>query len=157
MTKARLTTARLLAGTAARVVDALVVDDDAPLRESAVETLALSGILAAGVGNGAEALSFLESERADLILLDLNMPVLDGWAFLRQRAASGRLSQIPVLVLSGEPRDAALMADVQGWLAKPLSEDELVEAVHGQLRRIHQLPRYALPRRPTPTSVMRKP
>jgi len=157
MTKARRTTARFSAPVVGRAVDVLVVDDDAPLLESVLDTLALAGILAAGVGNGAEALRFLTSERADLILLDLTMPVLDGWAFLRHRDASRSLSEIPVLVLSGEPHDAILRAQVQGWLSKPFSEDELVEAVQGQLRRIHRLPSHALPRRPTPTAVMRKP
>jgi len=157
MTKARRITARLSAPLGGRAVDVLVVDDDAPVRESALDVLALAGILAAGTGNGAEALRFLNDERADLILLDLNMPVLDGWAFLRHRSTSRRLSRIPVLVLSGEPQDAAVLAQVQGWLCKPFSEDELVQAVQDQLRRIHQLPSHALPRRPTPTAVMRKP
>jgi CheY-like chemotaxis protein len=154
--KARLTTARLSPGTVAPAVDVLVVDDDAPLRESVVETLALAGILAAGAAHGAEALRFLASGRADLILLDLRMPVLDGWSFLRQRAGSRNLLQIPVLLLSGEPQDRALLAFVDGWLSKPFSEDELVGAVTRQLERIHHLPS-PLPRRPTPTAVMRKP
>lgn len=157
MSKARATTAELTAGTGGRAVDVLVVDDDVPLRETALETLALGGFLAAGAGNGAEALRFLITERADLILLDLRMPVLDGWSFLRHRASSPRLSGIPVMILSGEPPDTTLTAHIDGWLGKPFGEDELVEAVAAQLRRIHDLPASKLPRHPTPTAVMRKP
>jgi CheY-like chemotaxis protein len=119
--------------------------------------LALAGILAAGAGNGAEAVRFLTDERADLILLDLRMPVLDGWGFLRHRAASPRLSAIPVVVLSGEPEDPSLRHQIEGWLGKPFEEDALVEAVAAQLRRLHRLPPSTLVRRPTPTAVMRKP
>jgi CheY-like chemotaxis protein len=157
MTKARHTTTQFSAGSARRAVDVLVVDDDASVRESALEILALAGILAAGAGNGAEALRFLTTEHTDLILLDLRMPVLDGWAFLRHRATSRSLSEIPVLVLSGEPQDASLHSFVAGWLIKPFGEDELVNAVTSQLRRIHHLPASTLPRHPTPTAVMRKP
>jgi CheY-like chemotaxis protein len=155
MTKARRNTARLSAGTVEPAADVLVVDDDAALREGAVEALALAGIVAVGAANGAEALRFLVAGRADLILLDLRMPVLDGWAFLRHRAGTPGLLQIPVLLLSGEPLDNALLAFVDGWLSKPFSEGELIDAVNKQLQRIHHLPS-TLARRPAPPAVMRK-
>jgi CheY-like chemotaxis protein len=157
MAQIRPTTARFYPGAAALAVDVLVVDDDASLRESVRDTLALTGIKTAGAANGGEALGFLANQRADLILLDLCMPVLDGWAFLRQRATRPRLSEIPVLVLSGEPHDPALRGMVEGWLVKPFGEDELIEAVTRQLLRVHHLPPATRPRRPTPTAVLRKP
>jgi CheY-like chemotaxis protein len=130
MSSRRLTTARLSPGP----IDVLVVDDDTPLRESALEVLALGGLMAAGARNGAEALAFVARETPALILLDLHMPVLDGWAFLRRRARDPALARIPVLVLSGEPHDAPLPGPVAGWIAKPFGEDELLEAVNRLLR-----------------------
>src|SRR5581483_6697252 len=76
--------------------DVLLVEDDPQVREGALEILALGGFLVAAVGNGAEALEHLTRETPALILLDLRMPVLDGWEFLRRRAASAALSEIPV-------------------------------------------------------------
>jgi CheY-like chemotaxis protein len=116
--------------------DVLLVEDDPQLRECAIELLSLGGFLVAGVGNGAEALAFLEAESPTLILLDLRMPVLDGWEFLRRRAASPALARIPVLIWSGEPPDATLRGSVEGWIPKPFSDDQLVDGVTQTLRRI---------------------
>jgi CheY-like chemotaxis protein len=129
----RLTTARLPAGPC----DVLVVDDDQQLRETALEILALGGFMAAGAGNGAEALAFLAKESPALILLDLRMPVMDGWTFLRQRAASPALAAVPVVILSGEPSEPALLGTVEGWISKPFTEEDLLNTVGGLLRLIH--------------------
>jgi CheY-like chemotaxis protein len=131
--------------------DVLVVEDDPQVRETAVEILALGGLLAAGVANGAEALRCLEHELPRLILLDLRMPVMDGWSFLRRRVASERLWAIPVIVLSGEPTDRILRSSVDGWIAKPFSEEELLGKVTEVLRRIDErrAVQAATPRRQT--------
>jgi CheY-like chemotaxis protein len=125
MTKSKLTTGILPPCDG----EVLVVDDDPALRETAVEVLGMAGFKAAGVSNGAEALGFLAMGRADVVLLDLRMPVLDGWAFLRRRAADPTLTRIPVIVLSGEPLDASIARAVNGWLTKPFDEAGLLDAV----------------------------
>jgi two-component system, chemotaxis family, chemotaxis protein CheY len=127
----RLTTTRLPAGA----TDVLVVDDDQQLRESALEVLALGGFMATGVANGAEALRQLAVETPGLVLLDLRMPVVDGWTFLRERGASQTLSAIPVVILSGEPQGRTLPPSVAGWITKPFSEEELLRVVAEVLAR----------------------
>jgi CheY-like chemotaxis protein len=109
--------------------EVLVVEDDPQLRETAVEILALGGFMATGAANGAEALTFLQKEAPKVILLDLRMPVLDGWAFLDRRAQDPVASGIPVIVLSGEPSDPRLLPVVDGWIAKPLDEATLLNTV----------------------------
>jgi two-component system response regulator CpxR len=109
--------------------EVLVVEDDPQLRETALEILALGGFMAAGAANGAEALTFLQKEAPKVILLDLRMPVLDGWAFLARRARDPVVSAVPVIVLSGEPSDPRVLAAVDGWIAKPFDESTLLNTV----------------------------
>jgi CheY-like chemotaxis protein len=116
--------------------DVLLVEDDPQLRETALEVLALGGLLVAGVPNGAEALDFLAVETPTLILLDLQMPVLDGWEFLRRRARDRELARIPVMIWSGEPADPTLRNAIEGWIPKPFTEDQLLNGVTETLRRI---------------------
>src|SRR5436309_353510 len=97
--------------------------------------LALGGFMAMGAANGAEALRHLARQTPAMILLDLRMPVLDGWSFLRQRTASAALLAIPVVILSGEPQDGRLLASVDGWIRKPFSEEELLRVVADTLER----------------------
>ena len=109
----------------------LVVDDDSESCDALGEVLAKNGYDVVKAGNGAEALAYLhESPRPVLILLDLAMPVMDGWELLAGREDDPLLRAIPVLVLSGE-REAAerVVALHAGYLAKPVSADRLLDAV----------------------------
>src|SRR5215510_5543427 len=79
----------------------LIVEDDADLREMMAQLLSLEGFQTAAVANGREALEYLQGgEAPHLILLDLMMPVMDGWEFRRQQQADPSLSRVPVIVLS---------------------------------------------------------
>src|SRR5689334_24691396 len=82
----------------------LVVEDNADLRESIIEILALNGFLASGAENGKAALDKLEQSRTPpaLILLDLNMPVMDGVTFFRQFKRISRFREIPVLLMTAQ-------------------------------------------------------
>ena len=80
----------------------LVVEDDAALRQSLLEFLGDEGYRGLGAENGRQALDLLDRiEPPSLILLDLMMPVMDGWAFLAAREAAGRQGEAPVVLLSG--------------------------------------------------------
>jgi CheY-like chemotaxis protein len=108
----------------------LIVEDDADLREMMAQLLALEGYRAKTVANGQEALDYLKQEGVpELILLDLMMPVMDGWEFRRRLAEDPALASLPVVVLSA--LDQARAADVDGvaFLKKPLDFDRLVELV----------------------------
>jgi CheY-like chemotaxis protein len=107
----------------------LLVDDDGALRETAAEVLRLAGFEVSTAENGAEALQFLAGASVGVILLDLRMPVLDGWGFLRHRADSAALSAIPVIIVSAEPMDPALATSTDLWLSKPFDEATLIDIV----------------------------
>jgi CheY-like chemotaxis protein len=87
----------------------LVIDDDEGIREGIVDLLEEEGFAAVGASNGLEALNFLaESKRPpSLILLDLMMPVLDGWTFCKVRQGIAMLMEIPVVAISAAPMNAA--------------------------------------------------
>ena len=102
----------------------LVVDDDQDIRDSLREVLEDEGYQVACVANGREALDYLKtaSPRPCVILLDLMMPVMDGWQFLAERAR--RSNATPVVLLSGLSfiRDAPGVAD---FLSKPVNFEKL--------------------------------
>jgi CheY-like chemotaxis protein len=110
--------------------DVLVVDDDDAIRDAIRGVLTDEGYSVTTAPNGQEALGCLrQSDRPPgLILLDLMMPVMDGWQFLDRLSAEPELQQVPVVVLSantaGKPRDDVLL-----YLRKPLDLDRLVETV----------------------------
>src|SRR5262245_62354165 len=92
----------------------LIVEDDADLRDMMAQLLSMQGFKAATVANGREALDYLRSgSRPDLILLDLMMPVMDGWEFRRQQVADPELAGVPVVILSAveAPRATDVPAD----------------------------------------------
>lgn len=117
----------------------LVVDDSPAMRGFIRRVIAISGFDAGEcleAGDGAQALSCLKSEAVDVIVTDINMPVMDGEEMMRQLAADERLRNIPAVVVSTdatELRIARMTAlGVQGYLSKPFSP----EALRGELERV---------------------
>jgi CheY-like chemotaxis protein len=98
----------------------LVVEDNDDSREFVSEFLTANGFLVKGAANGKVALEEIERSggRLALILLDLSMPVMDGWTFLRHRQQDARLNEIPVVVMTGE--GFPMVPDVGAVLIKPL-------------------------------------
>jgi CheY-like chemotaxis protein len=88
----------------------LVVDDNLDLLETMAGVLELDGYSVLRAHNGKEALKMAAANSVCLILLDLSMPVMDGWEFLEERKRTPRLATIPVIVISAyaspKPRDA---------------------------------------------------
>ena len=103
----------------------LVVDDNDDLRDMIVALLEEYGFQTAAAANGAEAVAwFSRGHRPDLIVLDLMMPVMDGWETLKWLKAQRELSGIPVVIVSaGTDRPAAAAYFVQ----KPFDCDALIE------------------------------
>jgi CheY-like chemotaxis protein len=102
----------------------LVVDDDREVRESMVDLLELEGYSVRTAGTGREALDSCAADGCpDLILLDLEMPVMDGWQFSREVRGLKHLRRVPVMITSGstaEPPEAAAV------MTKPLDERALL-------------------------------
>lgn len=105
----------------------LVVDDEEDIQTFLCDVFRDAGWTVDSAQNGLEALERIEQCRPDLVLLDIVMPVVDGWGVLerlRQTATPPR-----VLVLSGvTDSDRALQAGASGHLAKPFEVEELLEA-----------------------------
>jgi CheY-like chemotaxis protein len=114
----------------------LIVEDDADLREMMAQLLTLEGFQTEAVANGKEALEYLRTAtRPDLILLDLMMPVMDGWEFRRHQRQDPRLAEVPVIVLSALDGSRALDVDGTAFLKKPLDFDHLIELVRRYCQR----------------------
>jgi CheY-like chemotaxis protein len=108
----------------------LIVEDDAELRDMMAQLLTLEGFVAATVANGREALEYLrQGDRPDIILLDLMMPVMDGWEFRRKQQSDPALAAVPVVVLSALDHRRAAEVDAVAFLKKPLDFDRLLELV----------------------------
>jgi len=108
----------------------LIVEDDADLRDMMAQLLNLEGFNAATVANGREALEYLqESDPPDVILLDLMMPVMDGWEFRRRQQADPSVSGVPVIVLSALDPTRAADVNANAFLKKPLDFDRLLALV----------------------------
>jgi CheY-like chemotaxis protein len=110
----------------------LVVDDDVDIRDAICLILEHSGYRAVGAANGEEALGLLRaSGRIDLILLDMMMPVMDGWGFRSSQPDGPAFVQIPVIVLTGDGRASAKAEAIgaAGYLRKPLDLDDLLALV----------------------------
>lgn len=107
----------------------LVVDDDPAVRHILVRLLSEEGYLALAAGSGAEALALDESASFDLALLDLNMPLKDGWQTLEELATTHPL--LPVILITARPNQffPALAAGAGALLEKPLDFTVLFQTI----------------------------
>jgi CheY-like chemotaxis protein len=112
--------------------DVLVVDDEPELRLALMELLQEMGLAALGARDGEEAAVLAELHGPRLILLDLRMPGVDGWQFLKRRRDSELLARIPVVIVTAEEARVP-MEQAQGVLTKPVDERELWATVAGLL------------------------
>jgi CheY-like chemotaxis protein len=109
----------------------LVVEDDLIVRETISDALLDAGYAVAKASDGAAALEQLRVHPPDAVLLDLLMPVMDGWMFLDAVHQDDALGHIPIGVLSAVPtlREQAMTQGVQVAVGKPFALDELLEQV----------------------------
>ena len=110
----------------------LVVEDVGFNRELIVQLLEDKYQVIEAV-NGQEGVEIAERERPELILMDLSLPVMDGWEATRRLKANGDLRSIPVIALTAHAmkgdKEKALAAGCDDYLVKPLDEDELMEKI----------------------------
>lgn len=113
------------ADAAAQAARVLFADDDPILREFAQVHLATADGAVLTAGDGMECLEVLERERVDVLLLDLQMPRLDGFDVLRRLRADGRFVRLPVVVVTGREDvyaiDQAFEAGATSFVVKPLN------------------------------------
>lgn len=110
----------------------LVVEDDNSIRELLVELLQSEGYEVTSAVNGLEGLKSLESnKKPDLILIDLMMPVMDGYSFRSEQMKHPVWSKIPVVVMSAEANAKEKMKNfnITAFLSKPVELDTILKTV----------------------------
>jgi CheY-like chemotaxis protein len=107
----------------------LIIDDDPAIRATVAEILESEGYSVATASNGADGLQSLDRIDAALVLLDMRMPILDGWGFARALHARG--IQVPILVMTAaqDARRWAREINAEGYIAKPFDLLDLLDAV----------------------------
>ena len=114
----------------------LLVDDSSTMRKIIGRSLRQAGIDFDNIfeaGDGLEALEVLEKEKIDIVLSDINMPNMDGIAFLREKAERPHLKNIPVLMISTETGEdiigEAKSLGAVGSIKKPFTPDKVNEVL----------------------------
>jgi len=111
----------------------LTVDDSRTMRDMLRLALAEAGFKVVQAIDGAEGLERLDSDGADVIITDINMPNLDGLGFIERVRADQRHRAIPILVLTTESepdmKERARQAGATGWIVKPFNPGKLVDAI----------------------------
>jgi len=117
-------------------VRALIVDDSSVMRKIVERSLRQAGVeleQAVEAGNGAEALAALRNQRVDLILCDINMPVMDGLEFVKALATMENAKGTPVVMITTEGSEShvvqALSAGARGYIRKPFTPEQVREHV----------------------------
>jgi two-component system, OmpR family, response regulator MprA len=108
----------------------LLVDDDPAIRRILMRLLMAENYTVLSAANGIEALALTDTTEFDLVLLDLNMPLKDGWETFEELSASDPL--LPVIIITARPNQffPALTARVGALLEKPLDFTKLFETIH---------------------------
>ena len=121
----------------------LLADDNAPSRELMREILEACGYDVAEAANGREALDLIRRSPPDIVLLDLQMPVMDGFAVIHAVRSDERLRLLTVIALTASAmlgdRERAIAAGFDSYIAKPI----ILESVRNQIRQVttHKLER----------------
>ena len=109
----------------------LIADDDRVSNEITKRTLQNNGYEVMVAADGQEALDALKNKIPDLILLDVQMPTMDGYSFIVKKGSDPALAKIPVIVLSSMEKTEPMFKrhGVRAYLIKPLNTKELLEKI----------------------------
>jgi two-component system, chemotaxis family, chemotaxis protein CheY len=117
-------------------IRALIIDDSSVMRKIVERSLRQAGVDLEKVweaSNGAEALISLQSNAVDIILCDINMPVMDGMEFVRQVSTVKSARGIPIVMITTEGSEShvveALSSGARGYIRKPFTPDQVKEHV----------------------------
>jgi two-component system chemotaxis response regulator CheY len=116
----------------------LIVEDSASMRELLVHAVGrVADVEVITADNGLAAIQVLSTEQPDLIMVDINMPVLDGFKLIERVRADKVLGKIPIVVISTEEgeedRERATALGATAYLVKPVRSPDIVELVTGLL------------------------
>jgi two-component system chemotaxis response regulator CheY len=114
----------------------LIVDDSSVMRKIVQRALRQAGLAIGEVleaGNGFEALDILRQQTVDLVLSDMNMPVMDGLEFMRQIGSVEKAHGVPVLMITTEGSESHVMEAIScgaaGYIRKPFTPDQMKQHV----------------------------
>lgn len=107
-----------------------IIEDDIDTRDMLAKFLELEGYNVEIAANGRQALDrFSGGASACVIVLDLMMPVMDGWEFRQHQIEDARLKKIPTIVVSAAGRDRLSQISADAYLSKPVDMDDLLQHV----------------------------
>ena len=116
----------------------LTVDDSRTILAMLHHTLSNAGFEVLQAEDGQKGLDVLASEDVDVVITDINMPVMDGIEFIKHVRASGEHNSLPILILTTESSDqmkqAGRAAGATGWLVKPFDPNKLIEVIQKVIR-----------------------
>lgn len=125
-------------GTADGPPRIVVVEDDTANRLFFTDYLSYSGFTVLPLAHGLDLEQHLKEFQPDLLLLDLGLPEIDGYALLKQLRSSALWQDLPVIIVSGyafaEDQQRALALGAQQYLVKPIALQQLTQAIHAVLR-----------------------
>jgi len=114
----------------------LIVDDSSVMRKIVERSLRQAGLdplVVHEAGSGTEGLEVLKTQKVDLILSDINMPLMDGLEFLRQIRVQNLAPGVPVVMITTESSEEhvkqAILAGAQGYIRKPFTAEQVKERV----------------------------
>ena len=112
---------------------ALIVDDSVSMRQLVAFTLKQAGFQVIEGGNGKEALDRVKGQKVELVITDLNMPIMDGISLVKELRAKPDFKFTPILLLTTESQDTKKQegraAGATGWIVKPFQPDALLKVV----------------------------
>jgi two-component system chemotaxis response regulator CheY len=112
---------------------ALIVDDSTSVRQMVSFTIREAGFTVLEGANGQEALQRVEGSRVELVITDLNMPVMDGITLIRQLRSNPLYKFTPILMLTTESQESKKQegkaAGATGWIIKPFDPQKLLAVV----------------------------
>ncbi len=117
----------------------LLVEDNEMNRDMLSRRLVRNGFEVAIAVNGEQGIAMAQSERPDLILMDMSLPVIDGWEATRRVRAGGSTSAIPIIALTAHAmsgdREKAIEAGCDDYDTKPIEMPRLLEKINALLER----------------------
>jgi DNA-binding response OmpR family regulator len=120
-----------------RCPEIMVVDDDPDTLSLLARYIRREGFTVVEASSGAECLRLVKERRPDVIVLDLMMPEMDGFAVCRSLRADADTAEIPIILLTArddvETRAEGMELGVSDFIAKPIVRQELTEKIHSQL------------------------
>lgn len=113
----------------------MVVDDSITIRKVTARMLERNGMRVVTAKDGVDAVAQLQDQMPDIMLLDIEMPRMDGYEVATHIRNDDRLKELPIIMITSRTgskhREKAMEIGVNNYLGKPYQEDELMENIHG--------------------------